>query len=869
MSKNPFEKFTKEAKQVLQTAEKEAKSAGLHYIGTEHLLLGVLSDTQSLGYSLLLGVGVSYENVKLVIESTSSVGDASLASAHISTYLAKVIEDAVRIAVKHKHSFVGTEHLLFALTANRKCAAAVVLENMEIHLEDFQKQIEKILGQISLADGKSIPVPKNLEDFFSGLTGALVGAVSQNDKPQSSSPHNKGKAASGPNKDSHSATPALDYFGTDLTTEARDNKLDPVIGRKKEIERVIRILNRKTKNNPVLIGEPGVGKTAIAEGLAQAIVNQEVPQSLLKKRVVLLDLGEMIAGTKFRGEFEERLKDVISESIADDNEIILFIDEIHTLVGAGAAEGSLDAANILKPALSRGKIQVIGATTLDEYRKYIEKDKALERRFQPVQVDEPSDADALKILEGLRGVFEEFHALHITQEALEAAVKMSKRYIFGRYLPDKAIDLIDEACAKRGGVIVKKDAKLKKTQERIHTLEKKKVAAVERQEYKKAVAFKKEQEELQKQVKTVFNKSKKKQDIYIQEADIASIITDITGIPTKKIEMGELAKLKKLEEDLSEIIVGQDHVVKNVSQSILRGRVGLRETDRPMASFIFLGPTGVGKTELVKQLAQLVYEDKDALIKIDMSEFMEKHNVSRLLGAAAGYVGYEEGGQLTEAVRRKPYAVVLFDEIEKAHPEVFNILFQVMEDGYLTDSKGLKVDFKNTIIIMTSNIGSHLLTEEASQIGFSSSVKKDVEEAEKNYDEKSEEVLDELKQYFPPEFLGRIDKTFVFHALGKKYIKQILKNQLKDFYQDLKKKDITLEMSEVVVEALAKKAYNPEQGARGVRKVLLEDVEDNILDAIIANKNKKGAVLQLVRKPKKEGEFEVIVKKIKKKTVKK
>lgn len=874
MSRNPFDRFTRDAKMALQVAEEEAKKAKLHYIGTEHLLLGILSVPQSLGCSILLGIGISYENVKIVLKAAGKKGDSALAHSQISTYLAKVIEDAVRVAMRYKHNFVGTEHLLHALALNKKCAAAIVLENMQVNTNELKNQIEKILEQISSLDGKSgAPgVPKSLEDFITGLTGALVGAVQDQERkkripnkrpgnfespPSSGAPSDTTKKKS----EDESSTPALDFFGHDISEECKQGKMDPIIGRKKEIERVIHILSRKTKNNPVLIGEPGVGKTAIAEGLAQAIHKQEVPPSLLEKRVITLDLGEMIAGTKFRGEFEERLKDVISETITKENRVILFIDELHTLVGAGSAEGSLDAANILKPALSRGQVQVIGATTHDEYRKYVEKDKALERRFQPVTVDEPNDNDAFSILRGLKSTYEEYHNLTIKDEALHSAINMSKRYIFDRYLPDKALDLIDEACARKSGTQTAKGDELKKFQKELDKLEKQKLEAVSSQDYKRAVALKEKQEKIESELNNLLHpKEKKKRNVSIGDDDIAQVIAAMTGIPAKKILKADFVKLQGIEKELEEKIIGQNEGIKEVSKAIFRNRVGLTETNRPVASFIFMGPTGVGKTELVKQLAQKVYEDKDALIKVDMSEFMEKHNVSRLVGATAGYVGHEDGGQLTESIRKKPYAIILFDEIEKAHPDVFNILLQVMEDGYLTDAKGKKVDFKNTIIVMTSNIGAEMLTEEANLIGFSHDSGKELQKAEEDFEEKAEEVKEQLKDYFTPEFLNRIDKVVVFKALSQKQIKKILNIHLNELHKRLEQKKLKLDISNVVLNALSKKAYNPNHGAREVRRVIMEDIEDAIVAAFMNGGIKEGDMIKLVRKKGSEDEFEVLKK---------
>jgi len=695
-NQNHFERFTKEAKQALIKAQESAKDNNTNYIGTEHILIGILAQKNSLGSTILSNFGVSLENINLVLKTVGRTQTASNESKKasgiaLSGYAKQVIEDSLKCAHRYNHVFVGTEHLLFSLMSQENTAATVILENMKIDIDNIKKDLIRIFESNS-KDTKGMaaatlqpPQGMNpLEFLLSGLHGVL----NNSDKAMFQD-QNTGfkKGAQNPTKKGASKTPALDYFTVDLTKEYREEKKDPIIGREKEIERVISILLRKTKNNPVIIGEPGVGKTAIAEGLAKSIVEEKVPDDLLDKKILSLSITAVVAGTKYRGEFEERVKQIIDEASSLDN-VILFIDELHTVIGAGSAEGSLDAANILKPALSRGKIQVIGATTIKEYRKQIENDAALERRFQPVMVDEPNESETLSILTGIRESFEDHHNLLISDEALSESVKLSKRYINDRFLPDKAIDLIDEASALKGLNERAKGSSIKKYQQQLNKILKKKEEAVASQDYEFAAQLRADEldliDKIEKNRHIKIPRDKRKT---VTEQDIAKVISKMTGIPAEKLIKNDMAKLQNLEKSLEKRIVGQKEAILAVSNSIRRHRAGISDIKRPIGSFIFLGPTGVGKTELVKTLASEIFDDEKALIKIDMSEFMERHNTSRLVGATAGYIGYEEGGQLTEAVRRRPYSVILFDEIEKAHPDVFNMLLQILEDGYLTDAK--------------------------------------------------------------------------------------------------------------------------------------------------------------------------------------
>jgi len=859
---SPFDRFTPNAKQTLSIAEEESRKRGLPYIGTEHLLVGLLSNPRSLAFSILTGAGVSLENVRMILNASSNREPEGKHVQHgLSSYLTAIIENAVQIAHKYNHPFVGTEHLLYSLVSQGKCAATVILDSMEINPDDFKKQIEEMFQQMSQTRTKdSQQINTSLDKFLQGLQGAIF-APGMSPEGYSDAFQHKGEEA--PEQQGHtgkkSKTPALDYFTTNLNEKYVKGEIDPVIGREKEIERMIHILNRKTKNNPVVIGESGVGKTAIVEGLAQEIVNERVPDSLLDKKILSLSLSNVIAGTKYRGEFEDRMKSIIDEATKAENEIVLFIDELHTLIGTGSAEGSMDAANLLKPALSRGQLQIIGATTTDEYRKHIEKDKALERRFQAVVAEEPNTEDCITILYGLRPTYEKFHNLTIGNEAIKAAVVLSKRYISDRFLPDKAIDLIDEAAALKGARSQSNLPAIQKEKEKISKIEKEIEMRVSNQQYEKASELKEEKQVVAKKIEEIKeNNIKKSKRSKITEDDIAKIIGKVTGIPVTKLMKDESAKLANLESILDKHVIGQDKAVTEISKAIRRSRVGIASPDKPIGSFIFLGPTGVGKTELVRTLANEVYNNKDAFIKIDMSEFMEKHNVSRLIGATAGYVGYEEGGQLTEAVRRKPYSVVLFDEVEKAHPEFFNILLQVLEDGYLTDSKGRRVDFRNTIIIMTSNIGAKQLTKEASKIGFSLS-SDNLKRAQDDFKEKEVQVLKELKNHFRPEFLNRIDKVIVFKPLDKEKIEEIVKLQLDEFSARLKDKNIEIQATPKAIELLAQLSYDPEYGARPVRRKIQDLIEDAIAEKMLTGKVKDGDAVKINKKRgKDEFSFEVV-----------
>ncbi len=864
-----FEKFTKEAKQALVYAQDRAKEARLNYVGTEHILLGILSQTNSLGSSILLSFGVSLENVHLVLKTVGRTGQQQTSEkgpTGLSGFAKKVIEDAVHCAAEFSHAMVGTEHLLYALVSQENTAATVILENMKVNPQDVKDQVIEAFERSRMQNGGS-PMGQNnqmmnpIEFFLNGLQGVMTqnqeggktGAqFGRNDAAAAAAAGaTGGKKAQKGNNQKQSKTPALDYFTTDLVLEARKGKLSPVIGRAKEIQRVISILCRKTKNNPALLGEPGVGKTAIAEGLAQAIVREQVPDCLLDKRLLSLSMTSLVAGTKYRGEFEERIKQVLDEASSQTN-IILFIDEMHTVIGAGSAEGSLDAANILKPALSRGQVQVIGATTTAEYRKHIETDTALERRFQVVMVAEPNIEDTLEMIHGLKEGFEEHHSLIIEDSAVEAAVRLSKRYVHDRFLPDKAIDLIDEASSLKRISAKGNIDTIRKLQQELNETIKSKEEAVSNQNYEHAAELRNKELEVMRAIdeaKTL--KIPREQREHVTEEDVARVVATMTGVPVMRLIKEDADNLLKLEETLHNTIIGQDEAVVSVAKAIRRSRTGISDPNRPIASFIFLGPTGVGKTELVKTLAKQVFNDKDALIKIDMSEFMERHNTSRLVGTTAGYVGYEDGGQLTEQVRRKPYAVILFDEIEKAHSEVFNLLLQILEDGVLTDGKGRKVDFKNTIIVMTSNIGADKLTEKAAPFGFNLRGG-ELEQAMSNFEAMEEDVQKELKMKFRPEFLNRIDKIVMFKPLVHEDVKKIVELNLRQLQERLKLKNITLEPDQSGLDVISKKGYDPQYGARPVRRAIQMLVEDLLTQGFLDGSFNEGDTIAITADPSDE-----------------
>ncbi len=842
-----FNKFTKEAKQALIVAQEVAKKTGTSYVGTEHILIGILSQRSSLGSTILQNFGVTLENVNLVLKTVGRTQMSQRGAKNpggLSGFAKKVIEDAIRSAHEFTHMFVGTEHLLYALVVQENTAATVILENMKISPEDIRQEILQTFERM-----KQNPMPQNgnagpaampgnvnpLEFFLNGLQGVLAGQE----------PKETGFEAK--KKEGKSGTPALDYFTTDLVQEAADKKMDPVIGRDKEIERCIAILLRKTKNNPVLIGEPGVGKTAVVEGLAQRIVQEKVPDTMLDKRILSLSMASVVAGTKYRGEFEERIKTILEEAASQPN-VILFIDELHTVIGAGSAEGSLDAANILKPALSRGKVQVIGATTTNEYRKHVEADAALERRFQSVMVDEPTEEDTVAIMKGIKESFENHHNLIIHDEALEAAVKLSKRYVNDRFLPDKAIDVMDEAAALKGMVSKQESDVLKEYQRQLKRITKEKEKAVSDQDYEKAADLRQQELILMEKIEEEKHvKIPREMRGSIDAEDVARVISRMTGVPVTKLVKEDVEKLKNLEDTLYAHVVGQEEALKKVATAIRRSRTGISSGKRPIASFIFLGPTGVGKTELVKTLAREIYHDEDALIKIDMSEFMERHNTSRLTGTTAGYVGYEEGGQLTEKVRRKPYSVILFDEIEKAHSDVFNILLQILEDGVLTDGKGRKVDFTNAIIVMTSNIGARKLTEGAAPIGFKLSTS-ELDAAMQTFEHKKDEVMKDLKDHFKPEFLNRVDNIVVFRPLTHENIKQIVEIHVRELQKHIKDKGIVLDLTPEALDRLATLSTDPDYGARPVRRKVQELIEDPLSQGLLDEEFGEGDTVQILKK---------------------
>ena len=787
-----FGRFTERAQKVLALAQEEAIRLGHNNIGTEHILLGLVREGDGIAAKALYALGLGAEKIQKEVENLIGRGQDSAQTIHYTPRAKKVIELSMDEARKLGHSYVGTEHILLGLIREGEGVAARVLNNVGVSLNKARQQVLQLL----------------VSNESAGHQG---------------------------NTSSAASTPTLDSLARDLTVIAREGSLDPVIGRSKEIQRVIEVLSRRTKNNPVLIGEPGVGKTAIAEGLAQQIVNNEVPEILRDKRVMTLDMGTVVAGTKYRGEFEDRLKKVMDEIRAAGN-IILFIDELHTLIGAGGAEGAIDASNILKPSLARGELQCIGATTLDEYRKYIEKDAALERRFQPIQVDEPSIDESIQILKGLRDRYEAHHRVSITDDAIEAAVKLSDRYISDRFLPDKAIDLIDEAGSKVRLRSYTTPPNLKELEVKLEEVRKEKDAAVQSQEFEKAASLRDSEQRLREKLeetKKTWKEQQGKENSEVTVDDIATVVSNWTGVPVTKLAQTETEKLLKMEELLHKRVIGQEEAVKAVSKAVRRARAGLMDPTRPVGSFIFLGPTGVGKTELARALAEAIFGDEDAMIRVDMSEFMEKHSTSRLVGSPPGYVGFDEGGQLTEKVRRKPYSVILLDEIEKAHPDVFNILLQVLDDGRLTDSKGRTVDFRNTIVIMTSNVGASALKRNK-YVGFN------IQDEGSDYKDMKSKVLEELKKAFRPEFLNRIDEMIVFHALEKKHIEEIVHLMINQLVKRLDEQDIHVELSEPAIEKIAKEGYDPEYGARPLRRAIQKHVEDQLSEELLKGTIKKG-----------------------------
>ncbi|HWC02568.1 MAG TPA: ATP-dependent Clp protease ATP-binding subunit [Methylomirabilota bacterium] len=790
-----FERFTERARRVIILAREEAGRFRHDFVGTEHILLGLIRDGEGIATAVLQRLGLRLETVKSEVERALAGFPKTLTFGEVpfTPQAKRVLELSIEEARQLGHNYIGTEHLLLGVMKEGQSIAAKILESLGARLDEVRQETLALLGD------QYYPRPKK-----------------------------------------RSQTPVLDEFARDLTQFARDGKLDPVIGRETEIERVIQILSRRTKNNPVLIGEPGVGKTAIVEGLAQKIVNHDVPDVLVAKRLLQLDLGALVAGTKYRGQFEERLKAVMKEIRQSEN-VILFLDELHTLIGAGAAEGAIDASNMLKPALSRGEIQCIGATTLDEYRKHIEKDGALERRFQPIIVRAPSVQEAVEIIKGLRPKYEAHHRVKITDAAIDLAVKLADRHITERHLPDKAIDVIDEAASRTRLQAMTPPATIKELEKEIERVVREKDMFLEAQEFEKAASLREKEKALrgrEEELKREWEKNKNRQTQVVGEQDIEYIVSRWTGIPLSRLEEKESAKLARMEEALHARVVGQDAAIRAVSRAIRRSRAGLKDAKRPVGSFIFLGPTGVGKTELARALAEFLFGDENALIRVDMSEYMEKFSVSRLLGAPPGYVGYEEGGYLTEKVRRRPYSVVLFDEIEKAHPDVFNMLLQVLDDGRLSDSLGHVVDFKNTILIMTSNLGTQMIGKRTSP-GFLSASDEDT------YDRMKDRVLDELKRAFRPEFLNRIDEVIVFHSLNPEHIRGIVQLMLDRVNRQLEERAIRVSLAAEAVDFLIEKGFDATYGARQLRRTIQKHIEDPLAESIIAGRVQDGIQIEI------------------------
>ena len=793
-----IDRFTAKARESINLAVQAAEELGHSYVGTEHLLIGLLEEGGGVAARVLSENGVKKEKViSLVSQLISPDQTVRMEESGYTPSARRVLENSYKEAVRFKARLIGTEHLLISIIRDNDCVASRLLNTIGISIQKLYIDVLAAMGE---------DAPANKEELLKGA-------------------RTKG------------STPTLDSYSRDLTELARAGKLDPVIGRETEIKRLIQILSRRTKNNPCLIGEPGVGKTAVVEGLAQMIIEGNVPETIAEKRVLTLDLSGMVAGSKYRGEFEERIKKVIAE-VMEDGEVLLFIDEIHTIIGAGGAEGAIDASNILKPSLARGELQLIGATTIEEYRKYIEKDSALERRFQPVTVEEPSEEEAIAILKGLRGRYEAHHHVTITDAALTAAVKLSARYINDRFMPDKAIDVIDEAASKVRLTAFVEPPEIKELEKEIEKLEDQKEAAIRDEAYEKAGTIKKKQEKKKEKIDKIREKWQKDKDTrkqVVDEEEIADVVSSWTKIPVRKLEEGESQRLKNLESILHERVIGQEEAVTAVAKAIRRGRVGLKDPKRPIGSFLFLGPTGVGKTELSKALAEAMFGTENALIRVDMSEYMEKHSVSKMIGSPPGYVGYDEGGQLSEKVRRNPYSVILFDEIEKAHPDVFNILLQVLDDGHITDAQGRKIDFKNTVIIMTSNAGAESIIS-PKRLGFGA-----VADEKADYKVMKDRVMEEVKHIFKPEFINRIDEIIVFHPLNKGHMKDIVTIMLKEIMKRTKEQmNITLSVDEAAKEFLINKGYDEKYGARPLRRTIQSCLEDRLAEEILDGAVKEG-----------------------------
>jgi ATP-dependent Clp protease ATP-binding subunit ClpC len=801
-----FDRFTERARKVLTLAQEEAQRFNHNYIGTEHLLLGLVREGEGVAAKVLSNLGIELTKVRSAVEFIIGRGERQvMGDIGLTPRAKKVIELAVDEARRLGHHYIGTEHLLLGLIREGEGIAAGVLESLGVNLEKVRSEVIKVLTQ--------------------------TGSTPHHDRRQSK-------------------TPTIDQLGIDMTAQARAGSLDPIVGRDDEIERVLQVLSRRRKNNPALIGEPGVGKTAIVEGLAQRIISGEVPENLLGKRLLTLDIGSLVAGTKYRGEFEERLKKIIEE-IRTSGDCVLFIDELHTIVGAGAAEGAVDAANILKPALSRGEIQTIGATTLDEYRKYIERDAALERRFQPITVRESTVEETIEILAGLRERFEEHHRLKITDVALKAAAEMAERYITDRFMPDKAIDLIDEASSRVRMRRAVAPQNLKDAMKELETIQEKKDAAIQHQQYEQAAHLRDQEQKLRDRIGELehgWHTQQTSEQLEVSEEDVAQVVAMWTGIPVVRIAQEESARLLEMEGALHKRVIGQDEAISTISSAVRRARTGLKDPRRPIGSFIFLGPTGVGKTELAKALAEFMFSTEEALIKIDMSEFMERHSVARLVGAPPGYVGYEEGGQLTEAVRRKSYSVILLDEIEKAHPEVFNILLQILEDGRLSDAKGRAVDFRNTITIMTSNVGASLLNQDA-RLGFkfTQSTQDEEKRRQQDHEEMIRKIMNELKSTFKPEFLNRIDATIVFKALTQPEVHQICDLLMARIKAQLVEQQIELDVTPEAKDYLVDKGFDPTFGARPLRRTIQNMIEDPLAEGMLQGRFYPGCKIVVVR----------------------